>query len=155
MSESLIQPDFMPDMLHSGTVNAPAIAALGKAAELAVGNGTEKILEHERRLAGDFIERIRIVDGVKVLGTDDMSKRNGTVAFVIDGIDSGEAANVLGNEFKIAARGGWHCAFLAHKTLGTQKQGAVRVGFGYYNTLLDSVIAARSVSVIAERVKKK
>lgn len=155
MSESLIQPDFMPDKLHSGTVNTPAVAALGKAAEFVISEGTENILEHERRLAGDFIERIKIVDGVKVLGTDDMSKRNGTVAFVIDGIDSGEAANTLGDEFKIAARGGWHCAYLAHKTLGTQAQGAVRVGFGYYNTLLDSVIAARSVSVIAQRVKKK
>ena len=34
----------------------------------------------------------------------------------------------------ICVRGGYHCAALAHKALGTPKGGAVRASFGYFNS---------------------
>ncbi len=154
MSESLSQPEILPDMLQAGTVNLPAIAALSRAAEFIIENGTDTILAHERRLASDFINRIENGNGVRILGTGDIEKRNGTVAFIIEGIESQRVAELLDKKFKIAARGGWHCAYIAHETLGTKESGAVRIGFGYYNTVFDSIRAARAVNVIAERLKK-
>ena len=53
-SKSLVQPGFMPDMLHSGTMNTPAIVALGTAIEC-IMNYTDEIFMYERALAKNFI----------------------------------------------------------------------------------------------------
>ena len=37
----------------------------------------------------------------------------------------------------ICVRSGLHCAPLAHRTLGTGENGAVRASFGYFNTVVD------------------
>ncbi len=137
LSKHLTQPSLMPDMLHSGTLNTPAIAGLGKGVEYILKKSTEKILSHERYLAKKLIERLVQIDGVRVLGTKDMSKRNGTVSFVVDNIASEEVSRLLEKKYSIATRGGWHCAYLAHKTLGTSQEGAVRAGFGLYNSMYD------------------
>lgn len=150
-SASLIQPDYMPDMLHAGTLNTPAIAALGTAADYVLHRGTENILAHERTLAADFIGRLLSIDGVNILGSTDMSRRNGTVAFTFDNIDSQTAAEILASDYNIATRGGWHCAYTAHKTLKSEKGGAVRVGFGLFNTLHDSKQLAQAVNDIAHK----
>lgn len=150
LSESLLQPDFMPDMLQTGTMNTPAIAALGRAVRVAQDYGIERILHHERNLAEEFIENIIASQGVRVLGGCDMNRRNGTVAFTIDGIESGKAAEILDSKYHIAVRGGWHCAYLAHKTLGTEKTGAVRVGFGRYNNRAQVKKLAKAVREISK-----
>ena len=49
-------------------------------------------------------------------------------------MDSGEITFLLDSEYDIATRSGIHCAPLAHKTLGTLEQGAVRFSIGYFNT---------------------
>lgn len=148
-SESLSQPDYLPDMLQAGTMNTPAIAAMGAGAKFIRRIGVDNILAHERTLAEDFIERICSVNGVRILGGHDMSKRNGTVAFTFDGLGSAEAAQLLDSRYKIAVRGGWHCAYYAHRTLGSEASGAVRVGFGWYNSLSDSKKTAAAVKQIA------
>ena len=42
-------------------------------------------------------------------------------------MDSGEITFLLDSEYDIATRSGIHCAPLAHKTLGTLEQGAVKI----------------------------
>ena len=49
-------------------------------------------------------------------------------------IPAEEVTEILSREFEIAVRGGFHCAGLAHKTIGTWDQGAVRVSVGPFNT---------------------
>ena len=131
-SESLIQPDFMPDKFHSGTVNAPAVAALGKGVEYILRRGVEDIAGYEDRLARRFRENLANMDGTVVYGD---GSGTATVAFNIEGLDSGEVSALIGN--KAAVRAGYHCAPLAHRALGTQKTGAVRVSFGIYNKKRD------------------
>lgn len=148
-SESLTQPDYLPDMLHVGTLNTPAIAALGTGARYVLKN-QGKILCHERSLAEEFITSIADVRGVQVLGSRDISHRNGTVAFTFNSLPSGEAAQILDSKFGIAARGGWHCAYYAHCNLGSEEYGAVRVGFGWYNTHHDVKRLVHAVKKIAK-----
>lgn len=136
-SDSLTQPDFMPDMLQSGTVNTPAIAALGTAVKFIKKEKTESILEQERYLAWLFINELKNMDNVRVYGSDDISRRNGTVCFNIANIDSGSVSDSLNDDYEIAVRGGWHCAYLAHKSLGSEENGAVRASFGYFNNKQD------------------
>jgi len=151
-SKNLSQPDFYPDILHSGTMNFPAISALGDGVKFVLKKGTDKILSHERALASEFIDRISHLENVKILGTKDINKRNGTVAFTIDGIDSQNVAELLLKDYGIVSRGGWHCAYLAHKSLGSEKSGAVRVGFGLYNSYKDVKKLSKAVSEISKSI---
>ena len=66
---------------------------------------------------------------VSVYGTGE----TGITAFNIKGLGSEDTAHRLGD--KIIVRAGYHCAPLAHKALGTEKTGAVRISFGYFNTI--------------------
>lgn len=132
-SESIKQPNFMPDMLHSGTMNTPAIAALREGVKYVLHRGVSDIGEEERRLT-EFLEgELRNIKGVTVYG---QKPKIGTVAFNIDSIESARTADILGDRF--AVRAGYHCAPLAHKALGTSKGGAVRVSFGAFSKLSEA-----------------
>lgn len=131
-SESKTQPGAMPDMLHSGTLNTPAIMTLKTAVEYINSVGIKNIEEKERKLAEYLISGLKNISGVSVYGKES-GNRNGTVAFNVGDMASGEVSDILDKNYKIMARGGWHCAYIAHKTLGTQETGAVRVGFGAFS----------------------
>ncbi len=137
MSESLVQPDFMPDLLQSGTVNAPAIIAAKKSIDLIIRETPKAIGEKEKAVAVYLTEELKNMDNVSVYGLEN-GNRNGTVAFNVKGIDSVRTAELLNNDFHICTRGGWHCAYPSHEALGTSKTGAVRASFGYYNTKKDA-----------------
>ena len=57
------------------------------------------------------------------------------LSFLYKDKSSEEVAAFLDKSFNIAVRAGLHCAPLAHKSLGTGDDGAVRVSFGYFNTV--------------------
>ncbi|MCD8391151.1 MAG: aminotransferase class V-fold PLP-dependent enzyme [Firmicutes bacterium] len=128
-SESMRHPTFMPDMLHPGTVNAPAVTALGKAADFVARHGVDAIGKREREMANDFCAELKNMNNVKVYGK---YNRTGTAAFNIIGRGSEETAEKISDI--ITVRAGYHCAPLAHRALHTDKTGAVRVSFGFYNT---------------------
>ena len=131
MSESFSQPEVMPDMLHSGTLNFPAICALKKGVEF-VSKRQKEIFEKEKELAVAFIDGILNIEGIKVYGNI-ADRRNGTVAFNLEKSDCITVAERLSTEFNIKVRAGFHCAPLAHRTLGTSKTGCIRASFGYFN----------------------
>lgn len=131
-SESLIQPLFMPDMLHSGTLNSPAIAALGKGVRYIKRRGLDEISQKERYLALKMESELLNMGGITVYGRKD---RVGTTAFNINGMSSSETAQKLSDKF--ALRAGYHCAPLAHKALKTIKTGVVRASFGAFNNNKD------------------
>ena len=64
-----------------------------------------------------------------------------------------KSADILGREYGVAVRGGYHCAYLAHKTLGTESTGAVRVGFGFYSTKKELEKLVDSVNKIVKKFK--
>ncbi len=132
LSESLIQPDFMPDMLQSGTLNAPAIISAKKSVDFILSETVEAIHKKESYLATRVINDLKNIDNVTVHSPE--IYRNGTVAFNIKNKNSIEVSDILNREFGICTRGGWHCAYPAHTALGTEKTGAVRASFGYFNT---------------------
>jgi selenocysteine lyase/cysteine desulfurase len=59
-----------------------------------------------------------------------------------------EAVAAALDERGLCVRAGLHCAPLAHKTLGTDKTGAVRVSFGIYNTFADIDALCRALNDI-------
>lgn len=131
-SESLYQPRVMPDMLHSGTLNTPAIAALGAAVKFILKEGAGNIGKYENELAKRLTDRLINIPAIILYGAD---RKTGITAFNIRGISSAETAERLGKN--IAVRAGYHCAPLAHRAIGTEKTGVVRVSFGYFNKRSD------------------
>lgn len=129
-SESLDQPHEMPDMLHSGTLNTPAIAALGAAVRFILKEGVRAIGERERYLALRLDEMLGNTKGIRCYGG---KNKTGISAFNIGTLTSAEAEERIGNS--VALRSGYHCAPLAHKALGTEDTGIVRVSFGAFDSL--------------------
>lgn len=132
-SKLLRQPKEMPELLEAGTLNTPGIMSLGAGIDFINEIGLDKIREHENRLSERFLSGLKDIEKIKVYKS--LTNEQGPVISLnIDGVDSGDLAQILDEEFGIFVRSGFHCAPLAHKTIGTYEQGAVRFSFGYFNT---------------------
>lgn len=144
-SLSETQPEFYPERLESGTLNLPAIAALGEAA-IYVKNNLRLFGETLFTLTDALIDELNHTDNVKVY-----SKPNkyGIVSFSVAGYGSGEVADILSREYDVAVRGGLHCAPLIHKKLGTEETGLVRASLAPQNTLREVYAFVKAVRRIA------
>ena len=132
-SKLLRQPKEMPELLEAGTLNTPGIMSLGAGIDFINEIGLDKIREHENRLSERFLSGLKDIEKIKVYKS--LTNEQGPVISLnIDGVDSGDLAQILDEEFGIFVRSGFHCAPLAHKNIGTYEQGAVRFSFGYFNT---------------------
>ena len=143
-SEDLFQPDLFPDKYESGTHNTPGIVGLNEGVKFIFKEGIDKIKEHEEELCKYMLERLEEVPNIIIYGPKDANKRASVISINIGNMDSGEITFLLDSEYNIATRSGIHCAPLAHKTLGTLEQGAVRFSIGYFNTKeeIDKAVAA-------------
>ncbi len=148
-SSSVIQPDFYPDKLESGTHNLPGIAGLNAGIKYILNKGTKSIYSHEKKLLEIFIDEIEKNAKIKIYGPEDIDDRCGVVPLNVEGIDSSEVAFMLDTQYGIAVRPGLHCAPLAHKTIGTEKIGAVRFGIGPFNKKSDIMAAVKALNEIS------
>ena len=135
LSESRFQPDFMPDMLESGTPNVCGIAALCEGVRF-VRKHISEIAEHETALADMLSQNLAALKGVRVLGRNG-GANTGIVGVVLEKMSPTEAAYYLDRDHGIATRAGFHCSSLAAKTLSIEKDGSLRFSFGPFNTKND------------------
>lgn len=149
-SKSRIQPREFPDGFEAGTINAPGIIGMGFSAEFVGKIGVEVIEEYERNLIGWLDETFDNMDFVHRYGPD-CEEKTGITLINVDGIGAEELTTTLSSEYGIAVRGGYHCAGLAHKTLGTWNTGAVRISTGPFNTKRDVEKIADAVWKIGSR----
>ncbi len=167
-SESLDQPDFLPDALESGTQNTVGIAGLGAGVDYILARGVETLRRHEQALTAALLQGLRPLPGVSVYGPLDAEKQTSTLSITFDsllpdgedqslggcgainlawmeeGLGPGVVGRLLNEKFDILVRVGLHCAPLAHKTLGTFPEGTIRLSMGIFNTFdeMDTVVAA-------------
>lgn len=149
-SEDIIQPDLYPDKYESGTHNTPGIAGLGAGIEFLLETGLSRIRNHEEELTQYMLDRLPEIDNIKIYGPKSSKERSAVIAVNIGDIDSGEITFRLDREFDIATRSGIHCAPLAHKTIGTLNQGAIRFSFGYFNSKDDVDKAIHALKEISK-----
>lgn len=128
-------PEDMPECFEAGTVNTHGIASLGAGIDFVRSVGTEKIAAHERSLKRALYRRLVRIPRVTVYG-DPEAESVGILSFNLEGKDSLELSNLLAGQ-GICVRGGYHCAPLAHKTIGTYESGALRVSFNIFNTVAE------------------
>lgn len=152
ISHSLTQPDVMPDKFESGTPNAPGLIGLGAGIKYIFETGMDNIREKEQELTKHFIEEVQKIERIKLYGPLDISQHAPVVALNIGDADSSEVSYILDEEYDIAVRPGLHCAPLAHKTIGTFKQGVVRFSFSYENTHEEIELGIKALKEIAKEV---
>ena len=145
-----VHPLFMPDILESGTLNTPGIAGLDAAVEFILKTGTKTILEKKEQLLSKLYERLAGHSQIKLFSTVESHQNSGIIALLIGNVDSSETGNLLDSRYQIAVRSGFHCAPLAHKALGTERTGLVRLSLGYYNTLDEMQYTADSLIELAK-----
>ena len=125
------QPLVMPEGLEAGTLNTLAIVSLGAGIDFIQKVGIENIRKHEDKLTQRFLTELKKIPEVEVYGSD---KRGPVVTLNIKGIDSGDLAAYLDEEYGILVRGGLHCAPKIHEAIGNGENGGVRFSFGFFNT---------------------
>lgn len=125
-----VQPDVYPEKLEAGTLNLPAIAALNEGVNFISKNITN-FNEQMIAVTEKLILALEELDGITVYSHPNPS---GIVSFLTKHTDSTEVADILNKKYDIAVRGGFHCAPLMHKYLGTENSGLVRVSLAIQNS---------------------
>jgi cysteine desulfurase family protein len=152
-SEEVTQPEMMPDHLESGTLNTPGIIGLSAAIDYLNEKGVENIYRHEQELTQHFINQLENIDGIKVYGPSDAGRKLGVVSCNVKEMGSSDVAALLNRQYGIAMRPGLHCAPLAHKTIGTMQQGALRFSFGHATTVEEINTAVEALKeIVSERI---
>ena len=145
-------PRFMPEALEAGTVNAHGLAGLAAGVAFLQDVGVEQVHAHVSRLADVFEAGARDVLGVRILGGRGGVDRSGIVALNVGDADSAQVADRLAQEFDICVRAGAHCAPLMHRALGTERQGAVRFSFSWFNTAAEVEAAVQALASVAREL---
>jgi cysteine desulfurase family protein len=149
-SEEEFQPDFLPDMLESGTPNMPGIAGLGCAADYLISEGVANLYEKEVATRRYMMELLRKVDGLSLVGADDKLNHLPTISLVFDNCSVSEAAYRLDRESHVAVRVGLHCAPSSHKRLHTFPEGTLRLSAGPFLTRQEIAYAIESIARISK-----
>ena len=141
-SDSMLQPEELPERYEAGTVNLPGIAGLGAACGY-VSPRLSQIMMHERELSQALYDGLAKLPGVALYSPEREADRAGIVCFNVGDLSSSQTADALARR-DIAVRGGLHCAPGAHRFLGTLRRGAVRASVGHANTFeeVDAFLAA-------------
>ena len=105
-SRSFSQPDFMPDMLESGTAAVPSIAGLGAGMRFVLREGAKALGEHAAALVDYAEERLKNERRITLFRK---SVGRHLFSFAAEGIGSEEFAERLAAR-GVALRAGLHCA---------------------------------------------
>ena len=152
LSHEETQPEVMPDKFEAGTMNLPGFAGLDAALDWIDRTGIDAIREREEKLGARLEEGLLSIKGLRLLGsTRGEAPRLPVYAFNVDGKDNGEFANDLSMTYGIEGRPGLHCAPLAHRTLGTFPEGALRLSPGYYTTEDEIDYTIESIRALASK----
>jgi len=148
------QPACYPDRMESGTLNLPGIAGLNQSVRYVLRRGVEAIARREARLTQRLLRGLANIKGVTVYGPALGVERAPVVSFNIHGMDPVHVAAALEKRADIACRPGWHCAGLAHRTIGTAETGTVRLSPGPFTRTAEIENALTAVADAAREVYK-
>ena len=129
----LFQPAELPERLESGTVNLPGIMGVSAGIDYVKMKGMKRLYEGELELIKKLYDNLKTIPEV-ILYTPEPQKGHFAplLSFNLVNNDSTKVANLL-SENNVAFRGGLHCSPLAHKQMGTENMGAVRVSVASFN----------------------
>ena len=124
----------LPESFECGTMPTPLIAGLCASVNWIKNIGIKTISNHEIALANMLLERLLAIKGSSVFGCDNL--QSGIILYNNKTVSTNAISSFL-NSKNICTRSGFHCSPLAHRTLETGEEGALRISFGYFNTKRD------------------
>ena len=142
------QPEFLPDKLESGTMNTMGISGLKAGVEFIQKTGVKKIREHEQQLGKAFLEGLKKIPEIKIIGPADLKEQVPTFSITAGDRDLGQLSFELDEKYNVMTRSGLHCAPFAHKTLGTFPAGSLRFSIGYFNTMQEIEYSLKALNDI-------
>lgn len=151
LSDSEIQPNYMPDKFESGTLNIPGIYGLNTSLKYLLNYGIEVIREREIYLIDIFLEGLVNMENIKLIGKKTSKDRTGVLSIDFTNNDNGIVAHELSKKYGIMTRSGLHCAPSAHKTLGTFPQGTVRFSLSHFTTIKEIEYAIDCMNTIINK----
>ena len=123
-------PRELPEHFEAGTLPLPAIAAFEAGVNWVRGIGLDEIRGKIRCMEKRLWEGLGSMKNITLHGD---GCGGGILSFTHASLSPERVAAIL-DDSGIAVRAGLHCAPLAHKTLGSGKEGTVRISLGYTNT---------------------
>lgn len=148
-SLKLSQPDIMPEGFETGTLNVPGIAGLNAGISYIIDEGIRKIRKKEIDIMECMHEELKGVEGVITYGPMECSKKTSVLSLNIEGVNCETAAAILNDEYGICVRAGYHCAPLAHRAIGTEETGCIRLSPRIFSTYEDVISVAEAIRRIA------
>jgi len=138
-----------PQRFEAGVPMTSQAVGLAAAVDYLTTVGMDRIAEHEHQLTAAAIERLSVIEGLRIIGpvfseTGSLEDRGGAVSFVLDGVHAHDAGQVI-DDAGVAVRVGHHCAWPLHRRFGLAA--TVRASFYLYNTLDE-------VDVLVEAVRE-
>ena len=123
-------PDFYPDKLEAGTLSCPAAASLTEGV-LYLETHMEDAAKKVYAMTEQLVEGLQKIKNVRVF-----SRPNpyGIAAFSCSKLQSEFFAQELSDDYRIAVRGGLHCAPKMHDALGSGRDGLVRASLSEFNS---------------------
>jgi len=146
LSDTEVQPNYMPDKFEAGTLNIPGIYGLNASLKYLLKEGLRSVREKELELLDKFMQGIYNIENIEIIGKKNIDKRTGILSLDFTDKDNGIISHVLSKDFGIMTRCGMHCAPSAHKTLGTFPRGTVRFGLSHFNTLEEIEYTLNSIN---------
>lgn len=122
----------IPHKFEAGTVNAGGAVGLAAAIDYYEKIGLENIVERETELTGYAYERLKSVEGIRIIGSEDPSKHHGILTFTLQDVHPHDIAYLLDDQANVAIRAGHHCAQPLLRYLGTPS--TARASLAFYNT---------------------
>ncbi|MCZ7583610.1 MAG: cysteine desulfurase [Deltaproteobacteria bacterium] len=134
-----------PFKFEAGTPNITGVVGFGAAIDYVEDIGFRTIEAYERLLLNEATERLREVDGVRLIGT--AREKAGVLSFVIDGVHPHDVGTILDQD-GIAIRAGHHCAQPVMERFGVPA--TARASFAFYNTREEIDKLVRGVRKVRE-----
>ena len=131
-SFSAYQPEQLPDALESGTLNVPAIAGLRRGIGFLNSAGIEKLHLREIDLLKKAYRGLRSIKNVILYTSEPTFCDAPVLSFNLREKDPFKAAEEY-DKRGLCLRAGYHCAPDAHKKMGTDAAGTLRISLGASN----------------------
>ncbi len=145
------QPDMMPEMIESGTVNLPSIVACSQGLSF-VKEKFSCIHNYEMKLIYKLFDELSQLENVKLYNNPHIGMYAPVLSFNINGVSSDTAAKYLSDN-GFALRAGLHCAPTAHKKIGTLSGGTIRFSPSVFNNLNEVESLVKTVKKIKKPIE--
>ena len=121
----------VPFKFEAGTPNIAGAVGLKSAIEYLMNLSMEEIRNHEIEITQYAYEKMMNINGIEILGPENIDERAGLISFNIPGVHPHDLGTFLDSK-GIAIRTGHHCAMPLIKKLGSHS--SARASFYIYNT---------------------